>query len=239
MQATVFSAQNNKMKFKKYIKTFLITVLCIVIGFSAVICGVNAYVILTAKNNIISPDDANSLSGIDCIIVLGCQVKPDKTPSDMLKDRLTRGVELYKNGASPKILMSGDHGGLYYNEVGTMKQFAIDNGIPSSDVFMDHAGFSTYETMYRAKEIFKAKKVIIVTQKYHLYRAIYIAEKLGLEAYGVDSDYHTYWGQSKREIREILARSKDFVTVITKPEPTHLGDSIPIQNGNGDVTNDK
>ena len=116
-----------------------------------------------------------------------------------------------------------------------MKQYAIDAGIPSADIFKDHAGFSTYETVYRAKEIFDAQRVIIVTQAYHLYRALYIAEKMGLEAYGVASDYHTYVGQSMREGREILARCKDFAISVWKPEPTFLGDVIPV-SGSGDVT---
>lgn len=118
-----------------------------------------------------------------------------------------------------------------------MKQYAIENGVPSRDIFMDHAGFSTYETMYRAKEIFRAKKVIIVTQEYHLYRAVYIAQALGLEAYGVTSDQHIYGGQTLRDVREVLARCKDFATSILKPKPTYLGNAIPI-NGDGDQTND-
>ena len=103
---------------------------------------------------------------------------------------------------------------------------------------MDHAGFSTYESIYRAKEIFGAEKIIIVTQEYHLYRALYIAEKLGIEAYGVSADYRTYSGQIKRDVREVLARFKDFVTVLIKPEPTYLGETIPI-SGDGNITNDK
>ena len=102
---------------------------------------------------------------------------------------------------------------------------------------MDHAGFSTYESIYRAKDIFQAKKVVIVTQKYHLYRALYIANRLGLEAYGVGADPRQYVGATYREIREILARDKDFIKCIFKPEPTYLGDTIPV-SGNGDITND-
>ena len=102
---------------------------------------------------------------------------------------------------------------------------------------MDHAGFSTYESIYRAKEIFKAKKIIIVTQKYHLYRALYIANKLGLEAYGISADKKEYSGQIKREIREILARNKDIIQTIIKPKPTYLGEPIPV-SGNGNITND-
>jgi vancomycin permeability regulator SanA len=102
---------------------------------------------------------------------------------------------------------------------------------------MDHAGFSTYESLYRARDIFKVKKVIIVTQKYHLSRALYVAQNLGLEAYGVASDPRQYAGQNYREIREVLARIKDFFYVLAKPKPTFLGEAIPV-SGNGDLTND-
>ena len=170
-------------------------------------------------------------------LVLGCLVKSDGVPSDMLSDRLTRGVELYELGAAPKLLMTGDHGRTDYNEVQAMKQFAMDREIDSSNVFMDHAGFSTYDSVYRARDVFAADKIIIVSQEYHLYRAIYIAEKLGLDAYGVAADYHTYRGQVYRDLREILARVKDAVITVFKPEPTYLGEVIPI-SGDGDLTND-
>jgi vancomycin permeability regulator SanA len=118
-----------------------------------------------------------------------------------------------------------------------MKRYAIEAGVPSENVFMDHAGFSTYESLYRARDVFKAERIIIVTQKYHLYRAMYVAEKLGLEAYGVASDPRTYRGQQFRELREILARCKDWAYTVLMPEPTYLGEPIPIF-GNGDATND-
>ena len=174
---------------------------------------------------------------MDCILVLGCLVRSEGNPSDMLADRLRRGVELYKAEAAPKLLMTGDHGRTNYDEVNTMKQYAMDEGIPSQDIFMDHAGFSTYESMYRARDIFQAKKILIVTQEYHLYRALYVAQALGLDAYGVNADYRNYSGQSMRDIREILARNKDFLTSIFQPQPTYLGDAIPI-SGSGDLTND-
>lgn len=225
------------MKKKKILIITLIVLSCFsVIGIASVF-GVNAYVKHIGGKNIITPEDATELKDVDCIIVLGCQVKDNGNPSDMLADRLTRGIELYKQGAAPKIIMSGDHGQKEYDEVNTMKQVAIDADVPSNDIFMDHAGFSTYESVYRAKEIFEADKLIIVSQEYHLYRALYIAKQLGIEAYGVNSDYHTYWGQSNREAREILARCKDFVKTIFKPQPTYLGETIPV-SGDGDITND-
>lgn len=226
------------MKKKKRIKSFVVIVLCIFVLGAGTLFGVNSYVKSSASDRIITSEEAAKLTDVDCILVLGCQVKDDGTPSDMLKDRLTRGIEVYNLGAAPKLLMSGDHGREEYDEVGTMKQYAIDAGIASEDIFMDHAGFSTYESVYRAKEIFEADKIIIITQEYHLYRALYIAEELGVESYGVSSDYHTYAGQSMRECREILARCKDFVTTKFKPEPTHMGEAIPV-SGNGDITNDR
>ena len=220
---------------KRKIKKLVIALLCLALLGVGAVFGVNGYVKHVGGAAILTAEQAAELDGIDCIIVLGCQVKANGIPSDMLRDRLTRGIELYTLGAAPKLLMSGDHGRVEYDEVGTMKQYAIDAGIPSTDIFKDHAGFSTYETVYRAKEVFDARRVIIVTQEYHLYRALYIAEKLGLEAYGVASDYHTYVGQSMREGREILARCKDFAISVWKPEPTFLGDVIPV-SGSGDVT---
>ena len=222
---------------KKTLRRLLSIFLCLCILGITTLAVINSIVKLSTGKQIISSEEAAKLEDVDCILVLGCFVKDDGRPSDMLHDRLTRGVELYDLGAAPKLLMSGDHGREEYDEVAAMKQFAIDAGIPSEDVFMDHAGFSTYESIYRAKEIFQADKILIVTQEYHLYRALYIADQLGVEAYGVSSDYHTYVGQFMRDFREMLARVKDCATCIFKPEPTYLGDTIPIF-GDGNLTND-
>ena len=222
---------------KKLLWICLALALLGVVG-AATVLGINGYVVLRTQGQIISVQEAAKLEGVDCILVLGCRVYEDGTPSHMLEDRLRRSVELYEAGAAPKLLMSGDHGQQEYDEVNAMKRYAVEAGIASSDVFMDHAGFSTYESLYRAKEIFGAKKVIIVTQQYHLHRALYIARRLGLEAWGVASDYRGYAGQILRDVREILARNKDFVTGIFLPEPTYLGEKIPL-TGDGDVTNDQ
>ncbi|MBE5922020.1 MAG: SanA protein [Lachnospiraceae bacterium] len=208
-----------------------------IVGTVIVLC-INQYVKSSMADRILSEEEADELEGVDCIVVLGAGVWEDNMPSHMLNDRLEQGIALYEGGVAPKLLMSGDHGQVDYDEVNVMKQFAIDAGVPSEDIFMDHAGFSTYESMYRAKEIFQADKIVIVTQEYHLYRALYVAEALGIEAYGVASDPRAYAGQFMREAREILARNKDFITAIGKPEPTYLGETIPV-SGNGNVTNDK
>lgn len=208
-----------------------------VLGAGAVF-GVNAWVKGSVEDRILSQQQAAELEDVDCIVVLGCWVRDDGTPSHMLEDRLKQSVALYQQGAAPKLLMSGDHGTETYDEVATMKQYALDAGIPSENVFMDHAGFSTYETIYRAKDIFCADKIIIVTQEYHLYRALYIARELGIDAYGVSADYRDYSGQFARDVREVLARVKDFGMTILKPEPTYRGETIPI-TGNGDATHDE
>lgn len=222
---------------RKVLRNVALIALAVLLVGTLSVLALNGYVKSFGAGRILSAEDAARLDGVDCILVLGCKVRDDGTPSDMLNDRLTCGIELYDAGVAPKLLMSGDHGRTDYNEVGTMKRCAVDAGVPSSDVFMDHAGFSTYESVYRAKEIFCARKIVIVTQEYHLYRALYIAEQLGVEAYGVASDRHTYSGQTFRECREILARCKDFATSLFKPEPTYLGDAIPV-SGDGDLTND-
>ncbi len=223
---------------KKTLMRIIIAGVALAIFGAVLVFGINGWVVHEGGKYILAPEDATTLENIDCILVLGCGVREDGTPSHMLEDRLRRGVELYKAGAAPKLIMSGDHGRTDYDEVNTMKQYAIDAGVPSEDIFMDHAGFSTYESMHRAKSIFCAEKILIVTQEYHLHRAIYAARALGLEAYGVACNYRTYSGQLYRDIREILARDKDFFTAIFKPLPTYGGETIPVF-GNGNLTNDK
>ena len=168
----------------------------------------------------------------DCIMVLGCGIEDEETPSPMLKDRLDVGIELYKQGAAPKILLTGDNGTEQHNEIHVMLKYTKEAGVPEKDIFCDHAGFSTYESMYRAGSIFNAERVIVVTQTYHQYRALYIGDKLGLEVMGVASDQQTYFGQRFRESREILARIKDFFKSILRSKPTYGGEVIPI-SGSG------
>lgn len=226
------AVENKKIKLKNVL---LFLVLVSILSLISLLV-INTYVKSSVKDRMITVADASTLD-VDCILVLGAGVWGNGRPSPMLEDRLLQGIELYENGVSDRLLMSGDHGRKEYDEVNAMKGFAMDRGIPSEHIFMDHAGFSTYESIYRARDIFKAKRIIIVTQKYHMYRALYIAEKLGIEAYWVASDPRQYAGQESRELRELLARLKDSFKCIIKPEPTYLGDSIPI-SGDGNLTND-
>ena len=222
---------------KRLLKKF-VRVVCYLLAMALVlVLSLNGVVRKGGGKYIITAEQAATLMDVDCILVLGCGVLSDGRPTAMLRDRLNKSVELYDAGVSDRLLMSGDHGTAYYDEVNTMKNFAIDKNVPSEHIFMDHAGFSTYESMYRAKEIFCAQKVVIVTQKYHLFRAIYVARALGLDAYGVAAEGDDYGGQFYRDTREILARNKDFFTSIIKPKPTYTGEAIPV-SGNGDITND-
>lgn len=218
------------------LKIVLIAIMILIFIGVLLVFGINWYVKYSVKNRIILSTEIKD-NDYDCILILGAGVWGD-SPSPMLEERLNMGIELYKAGIAPKIIMSGDHGRTSYDEVNLMKQYAIDNGVPSVDIFMDHAGFSTYDSIYRARDIFKVKKMIIVTQEYHLYRALFIANKLDVNAHGVPSDKRVFNGQLLREIREIAARDKDFIKTIFKPKPKYLGESIPV-SGNGDITNDK
>ena len=220
---------------KKKIKTALIISACIFTLVLIWALSVNAYVRSNTKAWIITAEQAETLENVDCIIVLGCLVRPDGSPSGMLEDRLTTGVDLWSRGVSDTMLMSGDHGTVEYDEVNAMRDFAVKNGVPIERIFMDHAGFCTYDSIYRLKEVFGAKKVVIVTQQYHLYRALYIANALGLEAYGGSADIHRYYGQTGRNLRELIARNKDFLYCIIKPKPKYLGSPIDL-DGDGRVT---
>jgi vancomycin permeability regulator SanA len=229
------NGENMKKSFK-FIKSVLSKLIILIIAVFLTFILINSYVKSSTEDSIISKNDALNINP-DCIIVLGAGVRSDGSPSPMLQDRINTGIELYENGVSDKILMSGDHTKKGYDEVNIMKDYAINKGIPSENVFMDHAGISTYDSIYRAKEIFLAEKILIVTQEYHLYRALHIAEKLGVEAYGVSADVRVYAGQELRELREKAARVKDFFKAILKPDSKIGGEAIPV-SGNGDTTND-
>lgn len=220
---------------KKLKLTLIIFIIIGIITVSGVFM-VNWFVKLSTKDKII--ENYTNIKDADAIIILGCEVKPDGSLSLMLKDRLDKGIELYKNGVATKVIVSGDHGREDYDEVNAMKKYMIQNEVPSEDIFMDHAGFNTYDSMYRAKNIFNVNKCVVVTQKYHLYRSVYIGNALGMETYGVPAQDIKYVGQLGRDIREVLARDKDVVKCIFKPQATYMGDTIPVSS-NGDITNDK
>ena len=223
-------------KTRKNLAKGLLWLFILALLLAAIPIGINDWVIQSTASRILTTEKAANLQDVECILILGCSVRSDGSPSAMLAERLDKGIQLYENGVAPKLLMSGDNGQVEYNEVVTMGNYALEKGVPSQDIFLDYAGFSTYESMYRAKEIFQAKKILIVTQKYHLHRALYIAQAMGLDAYGVSCDTQVYAGQINRDIREILARNKDFLTSIFKPKPTYLGDPVPVSGDGNFIT---
>lgn len=225
------------MKKKRVLFTILWVVLALLILCGVLLIVLSEHVKAATRAQILSEADALSCGKFDCVLIFGCRVYADGRISAMLRDRLDTGLQLYRAGAAPKILVSGDHKAADYDEVNAMKAYLVERGVPSEDVFMDHAGFSTYESVYRARAVFEAEKVLLVTQEYHLYRALYAANALGLDARGVSADLQSYRGQTAREVREILARAKDFVKCLVKPDPTYLGEAIPV-SGSGDLTND-
>lgn len=198
---------------KKKTKVILITIMTI-IALSPLL--INLYVILNTTSNIIIKEEYQQLKAVDYILVLGASVRRER-PSPMLEDRLKKAIELYNINTQNKILVTGDHTKEDYDEVTIMKNYLLENNIPEEKIIMDPAGVSTYDSIFRVQKQLKAKKIIIVSQKYHLYRALYIANSLGIEAYGVPADDIKYKGATYREVREILARNKDFIKSIIKP----------------------
>ena len=223
-------------KQKNALRIALICLAAIACTVVLLVLAVNLYVCGSTSGLITDTAEAVSGEQYDCILVLGAGIVRGR-PSDMLADRLLTAAELYRAGAAPKIIVSGDHGSADYDEVSVMKTYLVEQGVPSEDIFMDHAGFSTYESVYRAREIFGADRFMIVTQKYHLYRALYCADALGADVRGVHSDPREYRGELTRQCREIAARVKDFIMCMIKPLPTFLGESIPL-DGDGNITND-
>ncbi len=216
---------------RKIIKILILVVVIIIICF----CIINFFVVEIGERYEI---DLNTNVEVDAVIVLGARVYDNGNVSPILRDRLIIGVEAIDKEISNRILLSGDHGSKDYDEVNSMREYVESLGISSDRIFMDHAGFSTYETMYRAKEIFQIESAIIVTQDYHLKRAVFNARMMGIEAYGIPSDRYVYAGSTYRETREKIARVKDFFyAAVFKPKPTYLGDSIPIW-GDGRDTQD-
>lgn len=228
----------------KKLLVFLI-ILIVVIGFSVV--SINSHIINLEKEYIITaltPNKDDFMSKEEkemkefdpqCAIVLGAGLLNKDTPSEILKDRLDTAVLLYQKGIVPKILLSGDHGTKYHNEIHVMLLYMRNAGIPNEDIFCDHSGFNTFDSMERAKKVFKVNRAIVVTQTYHLYRAIYIGQKLDMKTRGVASDQKSYSGQPFREIREVLARNKDFFLLRSKDKSKKTEVVYPI-NGDGSVT---
>lgn len=217
-------------------KVLLITLLIIALAGGASIFLINAHVKHKAGKFILN--DIDALPQADAVIVLGAYVLPSGYPSDILKDRLDTGLAVLSSQKTNRIVVTGDHGTTDYDEVNGMRQYLESQGVSREMIFMDHAGFNTYDSMYRARDVFMIKKAIIVTQEYHLYRALYIARSLGIDAWGVPTDLRDYAGQSYYDLREIAARVKDYFQVnLLHTKPKFLGEPLPVWE-NGEITDD-
>lgn len=217
----------------KLIKFFINSSLCIIFF----VFAINIYMILRTYSYVnLEKNLEGKNKNFEAILILGAGVYTDR-PSYILEERLQTGISLYKKGLAPKIIMTGDHGKVHYNEVQVMKDYAIKKGVPSEDIFMDHAGFSTYESIVRLKKIFNVTSAIIITQKYHLPRALYLARAFEINVLGVPANKKKYRGQWYRSSREFLARVKDFFVAHIKPK-WYIGGEVIFLNQSGDITND-
>jgi SanA protein len=172
-------------------------------------------------------------------IVFGARVWRSGRPCDLLADRLDVGVALYRASVVRKLLLSGDHGREEYDEVNAMLEYVVEHGVPREDVFLDHAGFRTYDTLYRARDVFGVRSAVLVTNAFHLPRAIYTARRFGLDVVGVPSDARTYRSRVRNQCREFLARTLAWTDVnVTRPGPKFLGPPVDV-TGDGRVTHDK
>jgi SanA protein len=156
-------------------------------------------------------------------LVLGALVFPNGRLSKMLQDRVDAGIDLYKRGVVEKLLMSGDNRTAHYNEVTAMRNYAIEHGVPSDDVVRDFAGFRTYDSIYRAKELWGLNDMIIISQKFHLPRSLFIAQKLGIDAIGVYAVDNPYRALARAELREKAARVVAWIDVLAGRDPYFLG----------------
>ena len=195
------------MKKKKYLTIAMI----VLAALALLVLLPPAGIFLETNGRVYSADDTPE--DYEYAIVLGASVVNGRL-SHMLEDRIKPAVSLYKSGKVSKLLLSGDYQSDDYNEVGAMRRYALESGIPDEDILLDYSGFSTYETVSRAKKLFGIDRAVIVTQRYHLYRALHIARSFGMDAVGADAALRGYRGQIFRNMREILALDKDFLLCI-------------------------
>jgi SanA protein len=208
-------------------KTVLIAVAAALGAVVLVVGGSNALVLLSGgSEDYDRPADAPHAQ---VALVLGAHVRPDGSMTSMLTDRVRVAADLYRAGKVDKVLVSGDHGRVDYDEVNPMKRALVAAGVPERDVFTDHAGFDTWDSVVRAKKVFDVRSALVVTQGFHLPRAVWLARRAGLDAHGVSADLHGYGEQGRRSrMREVLARVKAVEEAVTGSKPRFLGPKIPI-----------
>ena len=204
-----------KSRALKVIFGVIVALLCLILLCGIALLGISEYVRLSQTKDVFkTADEVSDREEIDCIVVLGAGLQSDGTPSHMLEDRIKVGVNALNATGAKYILMSGDKSGDYYDEPSAMRKYAEEMGVESSKILVDNSGFSTFESITRLKDEFGFDNVVVITQEYHLYRALYIADDCGIDAVGVSADLRTYRNQFMRDLREILARVKDFFMCI-------------------------
>jgi SanA protein len=221
---------------KKIADRIIMVFLICIAAFIAATLLINAGMIVAARKHIYS--DIGIIPKRTAILVLGSQIRGTQL-SPVLQDRVDSGIDLMENHVGQKLLLSGDHGQNYYDEVNAMRLYVLANApaIAEEDIFMDHAGFNTWDSMYRARDVFEVRDLIIVTQKFHISRAVCMARSLGLDAVGYGIDQNRFRGKSLRawQFREYFARIKAFYSIMFRPRPRYLGERIPI-SGDGRAT---
>lgn len=217
---------------RRLLNILVFSVILVLVG----ILFLQLHVKRTSRDHIVT--DMSQLEEAYTGIVLGASVKPDKSLSLILQDRVDAALLAYKNKKFKKFLLSGDHGDTNYDEVNAMKNYLNDRGVPDEDIFLDHAGFDTYDSMHRARDVFKVKNAIIFTQEFHLPRAIYLGKNMGLNVQGYVADQHEYPGNSRFIRREWLANMKAWMELNIEKSPTYSGKVIPI-TGDSKESHDK
>jgi len=208
----------------KNVKYILLLIVFLTVAF---VFAINIH-INKVGNNMCDRDNLNE----QVALVLGAKVWSNGQMSDVFKDRVKTAIDLYNNGKVRKILISGDHGQENYDEVNAAKDYLLNNNVKPEDIFLDHAGFDTYDSLYRAMYVFKAESLVVITQDFHLPRALYIANKLGMESCGVSADLHKYSGESAMNRREVLAKVKAWLNITFNSKPKYLGNEMPL-SGSG------
>ena len=225
-----------KINIRQFLVLWLIALVFVIFAAALASMAINAGMILAARKYVYT--SAGDVPQRTAVLILGSQTRGRRL-SRVLQDRVDAGISLMETGKGKKLLLSGDHGQRYYDEVNAMRLYVLSDApdIPEEDIFMDHAGFSTWDSMYRARDVFEVKDLIVVTQKFHISRAVCIARSLGLNAVGYGINQDRFKGRSLRNwhLREYMARLKAFYYILTKPKPRYLGDKIPI-TGDGRAT---
>ncbi|MGI6158178.1 MAG: SanA/YdcF family protein [Saccharofermentanales bacterium] len=231
----MISKPRTKSRIRRVLTVFAGILAGLLLVSAVVIFGTYGYVALRGNAHTSTLDDLPR--DVDCIIVPGCQVYADGSPSPMLQDRLEGAVMLYEAGVSDRILVSGDHREDNYNEPGAMRRYLLRRGIPDEAIFMDHYGLCTYDTMYRARHVFQVRRAVVATQRFHLQRALYIGLGQGMDVRGFATDPRRYMSEIYMFVRELGARMKAAYQLHLGEAPTRMSPVCPI-SGDGRTTHD-